>query len=45
MPNNQEVKLRGLTFKDEKLIFDWKSNEQLRELLGTTINIFSEYHT
>lgn len=44
MPNNQEVKLRGLTFKDEKLIFDWKSNEQLRELLGTTYPISELEH-
>ncbi|PTI92882.1 GNAT family N-acetyltransferase [Staphylococcus simulans] len=44
MEVEKKITLRGLEFKDEKLIFDWKSDNQLRELLGTVYPISELEH-
>ncbi|RIL72006.1 UDP-4-amino-4,6-dideoxy-N-acetyl-beta-L-altrosamine N-acetyltransferase [Staphylococcus cohnii] len=44
MNNENRVSLRALKNEDEKLILKWKSNEELREMLGTVYPISELEH-
>ncbi|MDW4440332.1 GNAT family protein [Staphylococcus saprophyticus] len=44
MNNENQVSLRALKSEDEKLILKWKSNKELREMLGTLYPISELEH-